>query len=233
MVVAKYHRRKTNWTEKEFRCVVAELHPNIVIQDNFINMDTKISCYCTKDSNKWFVKPRNMVTDGTGCPSCARRDNGRKYAEATKGINDIATKYPHLVKYFVNKEEAFFYRYQSNIKVELKCPYCNNKRSMAIYSLTSRGFNCSVCGDGVSYPNKIGRMMVLQLPVNNIEFEWNPSWMTGKSRFDIKFEYQRQIYVIEMDGHQHYVEDISFTRRSLSEIQKEDQIKNDSCKKIM
>ena len=229
LVVEKYHKRKTYWTEESSRSVLAELHPNVVVKDTFVDMNTKICCYCEKDQSTWFVKPKDIVTDGTGCPVCARKNNGREYSRATLGIDSIASKYPHLIEYFVNKNDAYFYKYQSNVKVKLKCPYCGHEKSMYVYSLTGRGFSCAVCGDGVSYPNKVGRMLVLQLPVNNIEYEWHPTWMPGKSRFDIKFEYQNQTYVIEMDGYQHYVEDISFTHKKLSEIQANDKSKNRLC----
>ncbi|MGN1157661.1 MAG: NUMOD1 domain-containing DNA-binding protein [Agathobacter sp.] len=230
MVVAKYHKLKTPWSEQQFREVFHELHPDIIVEGIFVDMNTPISCYCEKDNNIWMAKPRDIVTDGTGCPVCARKNNGLKYSRATKGVNDFATKYPHLVKYFVNEKEAFLYKYQSNISVQLRCPHCNYEKTSPLYLLARNGFRCPVCGDGVSYPNKIGRMMVLQLPVNDIEFEWHPVWMPGKLRFDIKFKYQDQIFVIEMDGIQHYIENISFTHKKLSAIQADDSIKDNLCK---
>lgn len=83
LVVEKYHKRKTYWTEESFRSVLAELHPNVVVKDTFVDMNTKICCYCEKDKSTWFVKPKDIVTDGTGCPVCARKNNGREYSRAT------------------------------------------------------------------------------------------------------------------------------------------------------
>ena len=54
LVVEKYHKWKTNWTEESFPSVFAELHPNIVVKDTFVNMNTKICCYCERDHSTWF-----------------------------------------------------------------------------------------------------------------------------------------------------------------------------------
>lgn len=59
--------------------------------------------------------------------------------------------------------------------------------------------------DGISYPNKIGRAFIKQLPVENIHFEYSPKWAENK-RYDIYFEYNFQKYIIEMDGIQHFVD---------------------------
>ena len=230
-IVKKYHGYKEPWSEVQFFSVFHELQPDIEVCSEFVNMDIPLTCYCKIHDYRWNIIPRTFVADGNGCPICARKSNGKRYALATKGVDDVATLYPHLIQYFKNKEEAYSYKRQSNQKVNLICPRCNTEKCIAIYLLTSRGFSCSLCGDGVSYPNKVGRMFVMQLPVEDVEFEWCPEWLPGLKRFDIKFRFQSQIYVMEMDGYQHYVEDLSFTHKKLSEIKAEDKLKDDLCEK--
>ena len=229
-IVKKYHKKKTPWNKEQFYKVFKELQPQIVICSEFIDMKTAIECRCLKDDFRWKMVPRVFVSEGNGCPKCARKSNGKRYSKAVQGKNDIATLYPQLVKVFKNKEDSLYYKPQSNKKIELMCPYCKVEKMIPIYSLVSRGFSCDVCGDGVSYPNKIGRMFVLQLPVENIKFEWHPAWLSGMRRYDIKFEFNQKEYVIEMDGHQHFVENVSFTRKKLAKIQSEDALKDQFCK---
>lgn len=230
-IVSKYHTYKKSWTKEQFFAVFYELQPELEVYSEFIDMYTPLVCYCKNHKFEWEMIPYRFVLEGNGCPKCAQKNNGKRYSQAIRGVNDIVTLYPDLVKYFKNKDDAYIYKRQSNHKVDLVCPYCNSEKKMAVYSLVSRGFSCQLCGDGVSYPNKIGRMFAMQLPVENIEFEWKPSWLPGLRRFDIKFEYNHQIYVVEMDGYQHYVEDISFTHKQLWEIKKEDRLKDNLCKK--
>lgn len=230
-VVNKYHVFKETWSKENFISVFNELQPDIEIKSEFIDMKTPITCYCKKDKYTWNIVPRTFISDGNGCPICARKNNGKRYSKAISDTNSVAILYPHLIKYFKYESDTYFYKRQSNQKVALRCPYCKTEKQMAIYSLTTRGFSCHLCGDGVSYPNKIGRSFIMQLPVEDIEFEWHPSWLTGSKRFDIKFCFNKQTYVIEMDGYQHYVEDLSFTHQKLSQIQKDDKLKNNLCEK--
>ena len=219
------------WTPGCYSSLTNELQPDIEIKSEFVNMVTPLKCCCKIDNHTWNIVPHVFVTYGNGCPICARKNNGKRYSQAIQGVNDVATLYPSLIKYFKYEKDAYFYKRQSNQKVEMVCPYCKTEKKMTIYSLTTRGFSCPMCGDGVSYPNKIGRSFIMQLPVKEIEFEWHPKWLIGLKRFDIKFCFSKQTYVMEMDGYQHYVEDVSFTHKKLLEIKEEDKLKDDLCAK--
>ena len=58
--------------------------------------------------------------------------------------------------------------------------------------------SCPKCGDGNSYPNKIGFNLLEQLNIS-FEQEYNPEWIAPK-RYDFYFELNKNKYIIEMDG---------------------------------
>lgn len=139
---------------------------------------------------------------GVSCSVCSNQ-------KIIKGINDIATTHPHLVKYFVNKEDAYKYSYGSKIKVKVKCPNCGYLKSMNINKLISRNkMTCRKCSDGISYPEKFLYSILKQL---NIDFEtqkifdWSRN-LDNKKLYDFYFKYDNKKVIIETHGSQHYDE---------------------------
>ena len=65
--------------------------------------------------------------------------------------------------------------------------------------LCKRGFHCTACDDGISFPNKFGRSLLGQLPIEYCEYEWNPYWLKPY-KYDSYFVYYGNEYVLEMDG---------------------------------
>lgn len=146
------------------------------------------------------VKTQSNIDKGQMCPVCS----GRK---VIKGINDIGTTHPDVVKYFLYKDDVYSNSYGSEKKVKVICPECGNEKLMAINKLTSRGICCDICGDGISYPEKIMINILKQL---NVEFkkEYSPKWCRyeinkkiAKGRYD--FYIPSNNIIIEMDGAQH------------------------------
>lgn len=128
---------------------------------------------------------------GVGCSCC-----GKGNQITIKGINDIATTHPWMIKYFVNVEDCYKYRYSSEEIVLCKCPQCGYEKEMDIFNLYKNGFSCSQCCDGISYPEKFMFNLLKQL---NIEFEteYSPDWIKPK-RYD--FYIPSKNLIIEMDG---------------------------------
>jgi predicted GIY-YIG superfamily endonuclease len=95
------------------------------------------------EGHVWDMAVRDRAIRGRGCPYCGR---GRTKA----GVNDVATTHPHLVDYFVDKDEALTVTASSHRKVRAqcelghqwnatvrglaegrRCPYCANWKVMA------------------------------------------------------------------------------------------------------
>ena len=93
------------------------------------------------------IKP-NSYCNGSHCGVC----HG---LQVVKGINDVATTRPDVVRYFINIEDAYKYTKYSQTKVMMKCTECGYEKLMPIQYLTKYGFGCNRCGDGISYPEKV------------------------------------------------------------------------------
>lgn len=130
-----------------------------------------------------------QVKTGVGCQVCHNRIVAR-------GINDIATTSPDMVKYLQNPEDAFLYTKSANRKIPMKCPDCGFKKVVNINVFSRNGFSCKKCGDGISYPNKLMFSILRQLDVD-FKVEYSPDWAKGK-RYD--FYIPLENVIVEMDG---------------------------------
>lgn len=70
-----------------------------------------------------------------------------------KGINDLATIHPELIKYFNNKEDAYKLSRGSSKRVQFKCPLCGSLKLMPLNNLVTQGFVCDYCNSlGAKHP---------------------------------------------------------------------------------
>lgn len=164
----KYYKYKCN--KCEFECGE---HWNI-----------KNKCY---DNELWVLE--SSLLRGQGCSCCSNKT-------VVKGINDIATTNPELVKYFVNTEDAYTHTFCSGEKVLMKCPYCETEKYMKISDLNNKGFSCPKCSDGISFPEKMMFCLLGQLNIN-FQTEYSPKWIKPKA-YD--FYIPSKNLIIEMDG---------------------------------
>lgn len=107
---------------------------------------------------------------------------------------------PDLLVYIKNQEDAKKYTLGSGKKVTCKCPNCGVEKPIMVLNLTRYGFHCTVCGDGVSYPNKFVHNLLDQLGVVH-EPEKTFDWLPNK-RYDQYLP--GYSLIIENNGIQHY-----------------------------
>lgn len=141
------------------------------------------------------------------------------------GVNDVATTHPHLIEYFVDKQEATLNYFSSRKRVLIKCPVCGHERNVTIKDFCRCVYPCYVCSDNISYPEKFLLQMLKQL---EIEFNHQLSkgileWC-GNKKYD--FYIPSLNCIVETHGEQHYIE--SFTSRNLEREQA-----NDLAKEIL
>jgi hypothetical protein len=163
------------------------------------------------------------------CPVCGHIKNmridglirGHFYCDH---CNCVAIKRPDLVRYFANKKDAEKITYGSNKKVLLKCPDCGKERLMDVNRLSTYGFCCDACSDGISFPEKFVMAFLKQLNIPFIyqltskHFEW-----CGTLKYDFCVEDK---VIIETHGMQHYIEKSSFSNKvTFEEIQANDEYK--------
>lgn len=160
----------------------------------------------------------NSIQQGQGCGYCHGLQTGLS--------NCLATKRPDLIKYLKNKEDGYKYTINSTQKINVVCPNCKFNREIKITNLTNNGFNCSKCGDGFSYPEKImfnvlDQLNLIFIPqLTKTTFNWCQNY---KYDFYLPFVY----YIIETHGIQHYKENnwSKIGGKTLIEIQQNDNIK--------
>lgn len=143
---------------------------------------------CIVDGFEFRIK-KNALKKGTGCKVCS----GRKII---KGVNDLETRAPEIVKFLKNKEDAYKYGVGSHSYVDCKCPKCGYEKKVVVYSLYERKDIGCICGDHTSYPTKIMLDVLNQLNVDFIT-EYSPEWIRPK-RYD--FYIPSKNLIIEMDG---------------------------------
>jgi hypothetical protein len=146
--------------------------------------------HCNKCGwNDGWIMESCLVNQKQGCSCCKGRTT-------VQGINDIATTHPHLIKYFVNKNEPYMHGKGNHKRTLMKCPNCGYEKEMTIKDMVAFGFSCNRCGDGVSYPNKFMFSLLSQLGVDFM-CEYSPDWIKPK-RYD--FYIPSLNLIIEMDG---------------------------------
>ena len=183
----------------------------------YVNSVTKINCKCCLD-HLWSVTPAHLLHDNCGCPYCCGN-------AIWKGFNDLWTTRPDIAKLLKNHNDGYKFGEHSNQKAEFICPKCNCVIVKSIDDVSRQGLSCSMCSDGVSYPNKFGRALLKQLPIECFKCEYSPKW-AHPYRYDNYFKYKGQSYILEMDGAFHY-EKKACSKMPLDEIIKIDNIKTE------
>lgn len=158
--------------------------------------------------------------EGKGERGCACCSGGKI---VVIGINDIKTKHPELSSLInddINKLARTSHKY-----VDIICPNCKNKRKIMLSSLTSLGFTCNICGDGISFPNKV-MFNVLKQIETTFEYEYSPEWI-GQKRYD--FYIPNKNLIIEMDGGFHFT-DVPTYNQTVEEVKEKDDYKDKIAK---
>ena len=234
-----FHRCKLgkilNKITKEFKVEIGQIFKdnkrNLIIIDreykqSMYYKNTQLKYYkykCNKCKyDEGWIEEKDLL-HGQGCGCC----NGKV---VVKGINDISTTNPEMVKYFANIEDSYNYTYSSGERINFKCPNCGFEKEMIISNLYKFKFSCPNCSDGVSYPEKFIYNLLKQLKENNQlkDFVWqytkiNNKWVDSY-RYDFYFKKDNEEYIIETHGEQHYRKCTNF-KLSLEEEQENDKNK--------
>jgi len=148
--------------------------------------------------------------------------------------NSIATTHPELVKYLVNKKDAYENTFWTHKKILMKCPDCGCEKSIIPANLVNFGFGCRRCSDGISYPQKFMFNVLYQV---NIDFitELNKTLFEWCKNYKYDFHIPKINGIVETHGKQHYEEPkgkwgksdkIQENDRQKEQLAKENKIKN-------
>ncbi|MGL4451364.1 MAG: hypothetical protein ACRCTZ_09260 [Sarcina sp.] len=174
----------------------------------------RIECQCVECSYVWNAVPHDLLC-GNGCPSCSNKT-------LCVGFNDLATKRPDLVKYFVNKEESTQCKVGSGKRFDFKCQDCGKIVNMRVGDFTINGVRCGCTHMCKSFAERVVLNLLKSL---NVDFDCEKifDW-SNKKRYD--FYIPNLNCIIETHGIQHYKQN----RRGLT-LEKEQE--NDALKEVL
>lgn len=195
----------------------------LVDWENYNGYNNTIYCHCLIHNYEWDAMPGNLLHN-SGCKFCGYDKISKSNSHVIKGKNDIATTRPDLIKYFFYKEDPYRYSEHSTKKVKMICPNCGSTKNMIISNLSFHGFSCNKCSDGISYPEKFLMCILDQL---NIDYITQYRFKNFNKYYD--FYIKNKNMIIETHGLQHY-EECALTKRTLSEEQKNDILKENFAK---
>ena len=193
--------------------------PKIKIISLANNADGECLLQCNDCGGVYRRKRKELVSASFGCAICSNH-------QVCIGINDINTTAPWMNDYIVDNDYSYTHMKNSGTKTKMKCPNCGYEKILPPTILLAHGFGCPICSDGVSFPNKLARAILKQLPVINVKYEYSASWTNRKS-YDNYFEYDSQAYFLEMDGGFHYTESKFKNGMTLADVQTNDKIKDE------
>jgi very-short-patch-repair endonuclease len=119
-----------------------------------------------------------------------------------RGVNDIATKRPEIVRFLKNKDDAYKYAAWSKSALEFTCDICGKDFNTSPHKF-NYNFPCG-CHSLDSYPNRLIQEIFVQLEIPHIRelrkkhFSWCKNY-----RYDLYFESDDSAYIVEMDGRMH------------------------------
>lgn len=185
----------------------------------FVYSNTKWYRYeCNKCGyNNGWMDEKNLINLHQGCSCCAGK-------VIINGINDMSTTRPDLINYLANKQDACLYTQSSGKQVTFKCPECGNEKKLTIFQVANKGFSCSKCSDGISYPEKFVIEILTQLGISfksqlsKSDFKW-----CGESRYDVFLNDNNVI--LELNGGQHYKDGTGMYKKTCLEQTEIDKLK--------
>jgi len=164
-----------------------------------------------KTSSEEFEYPWDKLKQFKQCPIC---NDLLRLSDS----NRLSVQRPDLIKYFLNAKDAELVSVKSSKEFDFKCDLCGNIKNMKVSTLSTNGFSCGVCSDGISIPEKFTREILKQI---NINFETQKifDWAKDK-RYD--FYIPSSNMIIETHGKQHYKETSDLFSNSLQKEQEND-----------
>ena len=211
--VFKNDKRDLTVIDREYR--------EIKYKDGSVRNIKYYKYHCNKCNNEDWMTEDFLLKKECGCNVCNCAPK-----KAILGINTIYDKAKWMIDLGVSEEDSKKYFCNSKEKIIVKCPLCGREKEMRIASIYKNQSIGCICGDNISFPEKILNEVLEQL---NIKFKNQLSSSTfkwcKKYRYDFYFEYNNEEYIIETNGSQHYVE--SGFRYSLEEIQEHDRDKKE------
>jgi hypothetical protein len=195
-------------------------------------MVTKICDVCGEEAKNpiqygLLIKGRTL---SGGLDTCQKCGINKKRENYIKQVDCLIVTHPHLADMLVIKEDAYNNTHASRNEVAFRCNECNHVFYKKIVNATryDNGLSCPHCSDGISYPEKFMKSLLVQLEVGFEHQKMFEGWFENGVKKYYDFYLKKLNCIIEVHGRQHYEE--TFERmggrvRSLEEEQQNDRDK--------
>lgn len=211
-------------TDKEYKELVAQLHPDITVLDSYKTFEGRVRCCCTVCGTEWKVRAGSLISKRLrGCPTCgrnvvrnARRKSRDQFIEDLRRVNDNLI----VEGDYVN----------THTLISVRCKIHNVVFSHIPCNLLNQTAKCPICSKGEWKTEKLVGDILQELGVE-VCSQYTFRGCKGK-RKSLPFDYYLPEYntVIEYDGEQHYYPIEYFGGDDGFERRKEhDKIKDDYC----
>lgn len=211
-------------TDEEYKELVAQLHPEIIVLDKYETYEKRVRCQCTVCGTEWEVRAGSLIAKRLrGCPTCgleitknAQRKSREKFIDDLRRVNDKL-----VVKgEYVNTHTPISVRCIVHNITFLHCP-CN---------LLNKTAACPVCSKANWKTEKLVGDILQELGVTAYSQYTFPECRGKRRHLPFDYYIPEHNTVIEYDGEQHYYPIEYFGGDDGFERRKEyDKIKDDYC----
>lgn len=162
-----------------------------------------------------YYKHEGNITKEQGCGCCC---SSPQFCYSY--TNSIAITAHWMIDLLFNKEDGYKYTKGSNVELAWKCKCGEIIKRSPKDVLKTHSLACKVCGDGISYGEKLIGNILRRLSIQYSKCQ--TSWSQGKE-YDFYIELLNMI--IEAHGIQHYIQTPRKNARTLEEEQANDKLK--------
>lgn len=121
----------------------------------------------------------------------------------------------------------------SRVKIKFQCPECGRVYEKKWCHWIGQPKNCHLCQQCLKKESTYERLVRLWLEDNHLQYQ-REFWFSDCKDirvlpFDFYIEYKDKIFLIEVDGCQHYYNNLMFNNFTLEERKRKDKIKTNYC----
>ena len=197
-IVKNINKEHTRKTHEKFVAEVDALGKHVEILSRYTKNNEKVFCRCKICGlERWVIPTVLLKKKGTGCPNCSFKKM-KELRTCTHGefVEKLLKINPHI--------EVLDNYVNNSTKIRIKCKLCGHIEYVKPDKLLARIYNCKVCSDKISFPNRFMTSLLDELHINYISekvFDWSDN-----KRYD--FYIPDYNMIIEMHGEQHYTKNM-------------------------
>lgn len=179
--------KRRRLSQDEFLARVRTIHPKIKINGEYINIDTRIECFCTIHNHTWDTSPHSLLA-GHGCPICGKlKQTQSQTTSHDEFVSKMKTIHPnievigtyinsgHKVKCRCIKHDYIWDGIPGNLLYGSGCYYCGKESMGRLQTLTQEEYEAKFKRANPNFTiisNYKGRKEKIKCKCNICNYEW-------------------------------------------------------------